>query len=341
MAEPLCVEDFNRRLTTLVLAAESSFALAVSGGPDSMAMASLCSSWSQFFRKTARIPVLVVDHGLRVESGREARNVLSCLAALPGLEPCLLTLDLDRPTSGVMEKARAGRYEAIARHCAAHGIPYLMLAHHLDDQAETVLMRLAKGSGLDGLCGMRAVQKYDERLTLVRPFLDVPKDRLVATCESLGVSYVTDPSNSQEAYLRPRLRRVSGLLAREGLSAARLGVTAGRLARARAALDQIADRVFVQAVRATDSVFIRLDRRLLLDWPEEIRLRVVLRALSRLSPGFCASDIRIESLEKIVEGLFSEQAFRRQTLGGFLFSRKGVDIVLEREGVTLVSCQAP
>lgn len=331
MTGPLCADDFHRRLTTLIPAAGSSFALAVSGGPDSMALASLCSTWSLTGGGAAEIPVLVVDHGLRPESARESQTVVSRLSALPGLDPHLLKLNLDRPASGVMEKARAGRYALMAQYCKEHGIGYLILAHHLDDQAETVLMRLAKGSGLDGLCGMRAIQRYDERLTLVRPFLDVPKARLVATCDSLKLSYVLDPSNRNEAYMRPRLRSLLRDLEAEGLSASRLGVTARRLGRARAALEDISDRTFAQSLRFTDAAQVRLDCAVLAAWPEEIRLRVILKGLSELEPGFSSPDIRMDKLERLVDALFSEPGFRRRSLGGFLFSCNRGFIVLKRE----------
>lgn len=330
MDESLPADFFSRRLNLLGLAADSRLALAVSGGPDSMALAVLAAMWARSNRRFA-LPAFIVDHGLRPESGREAETVAARLAALDPLRPDILRLDLGAPRSGVMEKAREGRYACLANACAAQDISCLFLAHHRDDQAETFLMRLAKGSGLDGLCAMRSVQPYDARLSLVRPFLDVSKAALVATCAAFGVSYVTDPSNENETWLRPRLRRAVRGLEKEGLSSARLAVTAARLGRARAALESVAARVFGQTRLSSGNREIRLDLAELLLWPEEIRLRVILCALSALDPEFLSRDIRLERLEKIVDLLFSDEAFRRRSLGGFLFSRRDKTIILETE----------
>lgn len=331
MDEPLPSDFFSRRLSLLGLAADLPLALAVSGGPDSMAMAALVSAWAQSVQRSD-IPVLIVDHGLRPESAQEARTVAARVAAMSGLDPEILSLDLGHPRTGVMEKARAGRYARLAAYCADHGISHLFLAHHRDDQAETFLMRLAKGSGLDGLCGMRAVQPYDTRLALVRPFLEAPKSALVATCEAFEVSYVCDPSNENERYLRPRLRKSIQVLEKEGLSSARLSVTAARLARARAALETISARVFEETLLPQESEdMLSLDREALRLWPEEIRLRVILCALKCLDPDFVSPAMRLERLEKIVDLLFLDEGLRRRSLGGFLFSRRGEKIILERE----------
>jgi tRNA(Ile)-lysidine synthase len=330
VSRALSLDDFSARLNRLGLAGGASFALAVSGGPDSMALAALGALWART-NGHSELSVLVVDHGLRPESSREAEDVIERLRALGGLSPHLLRLDLGAPRTAVMEKARAGRYVLLARHCAERNIPFLLLAHHLDDQAETVLMRLAKGSGLDGLCAMRAVQRYDGRLSLLRPFLDVPKAALLETCAAFGVSYVLDPSNRNETYLRPRLRDLMCGLEREGLTSARLGVVAGRLARAREALEEMARTALSKTLRPSPETLVCLDRDELLQWPAEIRLRVIVQGLARLEPDFSPARIRLERLEAIVEGLFSDGPFARRTLGGFLFSRRGGCVVVERE----------
>ncbi|MCB9978416.1 MAG: tRNA lysidine(34) synthetase TilS [Rhodospirillales bacterium] len=330
MDDPLSPDFFSRRLSRLGLAADSRLALAVSGGPDSMALALLAADW---VRSSGRsdVPALIVDHGLRPDSAQEAEMVAARLGPIVGLCPEILRLSLGNPRTGVMEKARDGRYACLAARCSEEGISFLLLAHHQDDQAETLLMRLAKGSGLDGLCGMRAVQTYDSRLTLIRPFLDVPKRALVATCKAFDVPYVSDPSNENEHYLRPRLRKAMKALEKDGLSAPRLAVTAARLGRARVALETISARAFEETRLPDGFGSVCLDAEVLKQWPEEIRLRVILLALSVLDPDFVSLDIRLEKLEKIVDLLFLDEPFPRRSLGGFLFSRTDGVVTLERE----------
>lgn len=330
MDGPLSVDFFSRRLSLLGLAADSRLALAVSGGPDSMALALLAAGWVRSIGRSD-VPALIVDHGLRPDSAQEAEMVAARLESIAGLCPEILRLSLAPLQTGVMEKAREGRYACLAARCSEEGISFLLLAHHQDDQAETLLMRLAKGSGLDGLCGMRAVQTYDSCLTLIRPFLDVSKRALVATCEAFEVPYVSDPSNENDAYLRPRLRKSMQVLEKEGLSSSRLAVTAARLGRARAALETISARAFEETRLPDGSGSVRLDAEALRQWPEEIRLRVILRALSVLDPDFVSSNIRLEKLENLVDLLFLDEPPPRRSLGRFLFSRRSGNIILERE----------
>lgn len=311
---------------------ESPVALAVSGGPDSMALAALVSGW---LREKGRVPAhaLIVDHGLRPESAAEARRVKGWLEALPGLHPRILRWTGDKPAAAIMEKARAARYRLLEHYCARHEISGLFLAHHRDDQAETVLIRLAKGSGLDGLSGMARARKSGA-VTLLRPFLDCPKARLVATCRALGVPFVEDPSNANPAWLRPRLRTAREVLEKEGLDSKRLAQTAARLARARSALDAYA-RQACDAARwpGDDTARVRLDCEILARCPEETRLRAILLALADLAPGFSPAAIRMERFESLVGDLFAPAPFRKRTLGGFVFSRRdrAGEIVIARE----------
>ncbi|WP_111423731.1 tRNA lysidine(34) synthetase TilS, partial [Rhodoplanes roseus] len=160
----------------------------------------------------------------------------------------------DKPSTGLQEAARVARYRLLAEAARAVGAAHVVTAHTRDDQAETVLFRLARGSGLSGLAGMARVSPLPALSTgegkatdgapfLVRPFLDVPKARLIATLEAAGVPYADDPSNRDPRFTRSRLRRLLPSLAEEGLSAARLVQLAGRMRRADAALEAAVDRL--------------------------------------------------------------------------------------------------
>lgn len=177
-------------------------AVAVSGGRDSLALALLAHDWAR--ARGGRIVALVVDHGLRSGSDREAAATRGLLARL-GIEAGVLDWSGPKPRSGLQAAARSARYRLLSGECRRRGILHLLLAHHADDQAETVAMRAARGSGLDGLAGMAAlVERPDVRL--LRPLLAVPRARLTATLLARGVAWIDDPSNTDLRFERARLR---------------------------------------------------------------------------------------------------------------------------------------
>ena len=302
-------------------------AVAVSGGADSMALLCLLADWAR--GTDVVVHALTVDHGLRVEAAAEAAQVAAWCADL-GVSHAVLRWDADKPEAAVQEQARAARYGLMAGYCADHGVEALFLGHHRDDQAETVLFRLAKGSGLKGLGGMRAVQDRDG-LLLMRPLLEVDKVDLVALCAARGQGFVDDPSNLDENYARVRLRKAADVLAEEGLTAKRLGVTAARLSRADEALDVLAVRAFDDVVNLESNRIVFK----LLRWreqPEEIALRLLLRGFSHLRGG---QDYlpRMEKIESLCTDLLCGESFRKRTLGSLIFERDDArgEIVIIRE----------
>lgn len=298
------------------MSGEKRVAVALSGGPDSMA---LCWLLSREARKGMEIHALTVDHGLRAESADEARRVARWVKDWPCLRHKILKRDMKgrNAASKIMEAARHDRYALMAEYCRRHKITKLFTAHHLNDQAETFLFRLAKGSGLDGLSCMRDIQPYDESLSVVRPLLDVPKENLVALCEREEIPFVADPSNENPRFARSRLRAA---LEREGLTSPRLARTASRLARAREALGFYADKVWMEALQEETKTRVVFSFPLLESAPADIRLRVVQRAMEKLGRKG-AYPPRLEKLEEIVEEMFSDPPFRRATLGGFMLAR--------------------
>ncbi len=220
-------------------------------------------------------PLLVatVDHGLRPESRFEAEAVGRAAAAC-GLPHEILTWDPPRGAS--QARAREARYRLLAEHARAHGASRLATAHTLDDQAETVLMRLARGSGPAGLAGMSPVSTRRGLLHL-RPFLGLRKAALVATCRARGWDFVQDPTNADPRHARPRWRALCGALAAEGLTPERLARLAGRMDRAEAALEAMAGKAAREAEWPGPEGGLDLAR--LLSWPDEIVLRVLFRTL--------------------------------------------------------------
>jgi tRNA(Ile)-lysidine synthase len=177
-------------------------AAAVSGGADSLATALLAHDWAR--ARGGSVLGLVVDHGLRAASAEEAHRAVARLGAR-GIAARLLTLKDLRPGSGLAERARAARYNALEAACAEAGILHLLLGHHAADQAETVLIRDLAGSGPDGLAGMAALAETP-RLRLLRPLLGVPPVWLRDVLRAAGLAWTDDPSNADPAAHRARLR---------------------------------------------------------------------------------------------------------------------------------------
>ena len=258
---------------------------------------------------------------MRPEAVQEADHVGQIVKNLSNSVHKILTWQGDKPAARIQEEARKARYGLMAEYCAAQGIAHLFLAHHADDQAETVLFRLAKGSGLDGLGGMRAAQNYNDDLTLIRPLLNIEKSRLIATCRHHDLAAIDDPTNFCTDYARPRLRAAREVLEEEGLSTKRLATTAYRLQRARAALDDVTDIVFRDAQSSgSDDGALQLDWAILQTQPEEIALRVIIQSIQSLKPD---ADYlpRMEKIEALLYDLFHEESFRKRTLGGLVFAR--------------------
>ena len=177
-------------------------AAAVSGGRDLLALALLAQDWA--IARGGRVVGLIVDHGLRAESAAEAAATLDVLAC-HGIEAAILGWSGAKPRTGLQQAARTARYGLLRDECRRRGVLHLLLAHHADDQAETVTMRAARRSGPDGLAGMAALVEQPE-VRLLRPLLAVARSRLTATLLARGVQWLDDPSNVDLRFERARLR---------------------------------------------------------------------------------------------------------------------------------------
>ena len=213
--------------------------LAVSGGPDSFGMLAAFARWRAGARGSPVLHVATIDHGLRPEAAGECTAVVAAAERL-GIAAAKLDWLGDKPAAGLQEAARQARYRLLADHARAVGAPVVVVAHTLSDQAETVLMRLARGSGPLGLKGMAATSRR-EGVEIARPFLWVTGARLAATARASGLDPIADPSNGDDRFTRVRMRRLMALLEPEGLDAERLAVLAGRMQMLDEALARQAD----------------------------------------------------------------------------------------------------
>lgn len=284
-------------------------AVGVSGGADSTALAVLLHGWAR--ARGGAALALTVDHGLRRGSAAEAALVGRRLADL-GLEHRILRWRGPKPTANLQAEARRARHALLRDWCARRGVVHLALAHHLDDQAETLLLRLGRGSGLDGLTAMAALVELPE-VRLLRPLLGVTGASLEATLVRRGLPWIEDPTNQDTAHARARLRRLAPALAAEGLSAGRLAAAAGHLGRARAAVEATVAEALARAASVHPAGFVRLDPGPLAAAPEEVGLRALARVLMTVGGGEYAP--RLERLRRLYARVVAGFG-RGATLGG-------------------------
>jgi tRNA(Ile)-lysidine synthase len=305
--------------------------LAVSGGPDSVALMWLAARWQRGLARGPLLTVVTVDHGLRPEAAREAREVKR-LATELGLTHRTLRWRGAKPKTGLPAAAREARYRLLAQAARAAGASHVLTAHTRDDQAETLLMRLLRGSGLAGLSAMAQISERDG-IILARPLIDVPKSQLIATLKRAKIGFADDPTNRDTAFTRPRLRVLLPQLAAEGGDARNLARLAARLARANAAVEVLADgaeRFLLlrdrgdapqPGVRSYEaSAFAAL--------PEEVRLRLLLRAINALGHEGPAELGKVESLMAALDQAMAAgpraaangRPVLKQTLAGALIS---------------------
>lgn len=305
--------------------------VAVSGGPDSIALMHALALWC---RSAGGPPLKVatVDHGLRAASRPEAEAVGEAARAL-GLPHAILTWTGRAAGPVSQAAAREARYRLLLAHADEVGARRLVTAHTCDDQAETILMRLADGSGIGGLAGMVRTTRRGA-IAHLRPFLPIAKERLVATCRARGWGFLEDPSNADPRFARARWRALMPALAAEGLDATRLTRLAARLRRADLALQEATEAAARRLVSLHETG-LAIDADALFREPEEIGLRVLLRSLASLAPD--SSQIRLARAEAALAALrVARNAGRpaQRTLAGLL-------LTLDRTGRLVIAPEPP
>jgi tRNA(Ile)-lysidine synthase len=300
--------------------------LAVSGGPDSIALMWLAARWRRTLARGPRLIAVTVDHGLRPEAAREARDVKR-LARDLDLPHRTMRWTGPKPKTGVPAAARAARYRLLAQAARTSGATHILTAHTRDDQAETLLMRLVRGSGIAGLAAM-ARQSERDGVLLARPFLQVSKGQLIATLKKAKVGFADDPTNRDLNFTRPRIRAVMPVLAAEGGDARNLARLASRLARANAAVEVLVDGAARYLALRDREASPGFDARAFCAMPEEIRLRLLLRAIDRFGHEGPAELGKVETLLAVLDRAVAEKTRGhlpklKQTLAGALVTLIG------------------
>ncbi|HUV33022.1 MAG TPA: tRNA lysidine(34) synthetase TilS, partial [Devosiaceae bacterium] len=302
-------------------------ALAVSGGADSLALMAMAARWREALPAAPTITVLTVDHGFRPEAAEEAKRV-ERYAEQVGLPAVTLKWQGEKPASGLQAAARAARYNMMGEAMEWRDIAVLVTAHHMDDQAETILMRMAHGSGLTGLAGMAAFSEV-EGVTVFRPLLGLRRRDLGAVVEAMGWTAADDPSNADPVYERTRWRAAMPQLEALGLTVERLAQTGARLARADAALSEAADAAYSNLVSADRFGGLHVGLEHLAGLQPAIRMRVLARAIEEA--GGAARAPQLSQVEALEAATGSGALLTTTTVGGCRIAVEAGVLVICRE----------
>jgi tRNA(Ile)-lysidine synthase len=315
------------RLPTLVLA--------VSGGPDSTALMVLAARWRKTLKVKPALLAVTVDHGLRKEARREAAAVAR-LARKLGIAHRTLRWSGAKPKTGLQDAARTVRYRLLAGAARQAGASHILTAHTRDDQAETVMIRMSRGSGISGLAAMARISALpgdgEGGIKLVRPLLDIAKARFVVTLHAAKIPFADDPSNRDPRFTRARLRGLMGELAREGLDGRRLSLLALRLRRADRAIEAVVDVVETELARSPSVPgTVILDAAGFARLPAEIALRLLGRALTRAGDEGPVELGKLEALKAALEAAQTAgNAPFRRSLAGAIVTLGPREIAVER-----------
>lgn len=321
--KPLLADEFSKLIEPYT-PLEDSIAVAVSGGSDSLALILLLHEWA--LTNNTKVVGLTVDHCLRPESSDEANLVHQWLEER-GIEHHTLIWRHSAITTSLQQKARTARYALISNWCFLNGVKSFMTAHHLQDQWETFLMRLSKGSGLTGLCCMKAESNF-KGLRLIRPLLSIKAERLKKTLKRFNQPFVEDSSNERLEYARIRLRKLQHVFSREGLTPETIDGVRKRFQLTEDYLQQQLEAVITECV-IDDCIQLDLFKK----WHQEMAYRLLKYLLNKI--GGHTYPLPYKSLENLYEKLLKPE-FTGATAGGcYLKKIKGGLIKIQKEERTL------
>lgn len=253
-------------------------AVGVSGGADSLALVLMAKEQLAVFGY--QIIALTVDHGLRPSAAKEAEYVAQIMQQ-HNIEHHILCWEGNKPLNGVEEAARQARYTLMKQWCDEHGVGCLLVAHHLIDQAETFLMRLQRGSGLQGLCAIREVSDWNG-LKILRPLLHYHPEELKEYLNNKGIEWVEDESNQDKRYLRNRVRSFLPLLEKNtGVSVDKLAQAAANLQSAEDFIESQVEGLFATDIRCDGDEVFSFTYNSYLQWHNELKFRVLARLCKR------------------------------------------------------------
>ena len=304
---------------------DKSFALAVSGGSDSLCLAYFTKIYASEFGN--KIHVLIVDHNLRKKSHQEALKVKAILGKRRILSK-ILSWKGKVPKSNIQKKARDIRYTMLSNYCLKNKVKYLITAHHGDDQIENFFIRLLRGSGLTGLSSMQVKAKYNNNLKIIRPFLSLEKKDLKYVTLNYFKTYIEDPSNNDEKFLRVRIRKYRKNMEKEGLDTRKIIKTVDNLASANQALNFYKNKALYKHASFVSKNRCLINKKIFSDEAGEIVFKSFSDILSLVSGSYYPP--RSKKVINLINRV-KKSKFTKSTLGGCIVEEKDNFILISKE----------
>ena len=315
---------YNEFLSSLKT--KEDLAVAISGGPDSLALAYLTKCYS--LKNKVKVKYYIVNHKLRKESSLEAKTVKKVLKKID-IECTILNWNGKKPTKNIQALARDKRYSLLANECKKNNIKYLLVGHHLNDLFENFLIRIVRGSGLNGLISFSKNTKYrGQDLNIVRPLLNLEKKDLLYISNKVFSFFVQDPSNINEDYKRTRIRNLLHSLEKEGLDVKKLELTINNLKDSDKSIKFYVDRNLKKNV-----VFLKRKNIYILSnnffyQSHEIIFRSLTSLIQKLGKKYYP--VRGKSINELIKKI-NKKSFTKVTLGGCYVERVNETILISQE----------
>ena len=312
--------NFKKKLN---LFKKKNFLIAVSGGPDSLALAALAKSYN--YENRSKIFYVLVDHKLRKNSSQEAQLVKKLLKK-HGINLYILKNN-KIINKNIQSEARKVRYSLLTSFCKKKNINVILTAHNLEDQVETFFIRLSRGSGLDGLSSMKKINKIERSIKLVRPLLDFKKIELIKISKIIFGKYYKDPSNKNTKYLRTRIRNLKEILETSGINYDQVIKSIKNLASSKDTLDQYFNQIYKNIVNKKKSE-IMIDLKIFNKINQEMKMRVFKKAIKDLTKAYYVA--RSKKIFNLIDQIKAKKN-AKLTLGGCIISREKNHINLKKE----------
>ena len=310
------------------LQVEENLAVAVSGGPDSLALAYLAKCYA--IKKNIKIYYFIVDHRLRSESSLEATNIKIFLKNID-INCEILKWNGKKPTKNIQAIARNKRYSLLINQCKKKDIKHLLLGHHLNDVLENFLIRIVRGSGLNGLISFNKISKYrDQNINILRPLLDIEKKDLIYITKIIFNFYVNDPSNKDEKYKRTRIRNLLHSLEKEGLDIKKLELTINNLKDSDRSIKFYVDRNLNKNSKLLNKGKTYILNKFFFDQSHEVIFRSLTKIIQIIGKKYYP--VRGKSIDEVINAI-KQKSFTKLTLGGCIIERINETILISRESV--------
>jgi len=314
---------FSNFKSKLNLTNKKKFVVAVSGGPDSLALAALTKAYAYCYK--SKFYYVLINHNIRRNSFQEAKKVKNLLKKKQiNLKIISNKKKIEKNIQG---EARKIRYELLSVFCLKNNIRSLVTAHNLEDQVETFLIRLSRGSGLRGLSAMRAKSKINSKIDLYRPLLDTKKKFLIKISKKTFGNYIKDPSNKNLKYLRTKVRSLKKSLEKSGIEYDQIFKSIRNLSESRDSLDDFLKKEFSKIIKNKgNEILINLKK--FKNHNNEIKMAIINASVKKLKKNYY--DLRAKKVTNLIRTL-DTKGFKKSTLGGCIFFKKGMNLCLKNE----------